>query len=126
MKKLFAILSILSCISLNTSATVVSAEVENTCNQNAVVPSHYVLLDKVKIPANPTSFPYVITIPAPSETVTEVSGPTRSNVKWNVEGGKLNIYLYKTDFLLLDDKNPIIEVATNPMMYYYIQVNVSD
>ena len=124
MKKLFAILSILSCISLNTSATVVSAEVENTCNQNTAVSSNQDSGKEVTIPANPTSFPYVISVDAPSGTVVGVSGPSRPDVKWNVEGGKLYIYLYKTDFLLLEDNNPIIEVATDSSVYY-IKIKVS-
>lgn len=126
MKKFFAIFAILACISVCTSAAIAPDEGENLCNQGAVVPSNYVLLNEIIIPANPTSFPYVISVPAPSETVIGVSGPSRPNVNWDIQDGMLNIYLYSTDFLMLADSDPIIEVATNPLMYYYIQVHVSD
>lgn len=106
------------------NASVVNQHDADFCSQNLSIPPHYVRLAVVDIPENPTSFPYVISVPAPTETVIGVSGPTRPNVSWDIQNGMLNIYLYQFDFNFLPDLL-LIEVATSPMRYYYIELNVN-
>lgn len=123
MKNLIVIFAFLTFGAVSLKAGVVNEQGVEMCVNNVSVPTYYIRLALVDVPENPTSFPYVISVPAPTETVIGVSGPTRPNVSWDIQGGMLNIYLYQADFNLLEGSS-IIEVATNPMKYYYIELSV--
>lgn len=78
----------------------------------------YIELYKVTVQANEITLPFVITVPAPQETVIGVSGPVNpNNTNWNVSNGYLTItYTRETD--IMDIRNGgtfCIEVATSPM-----------
>lgn len=86
----------------------------------------YNIIAVLNVKLDSVIYPYVINIPAPSETVIGISGPTLPNVRtWKVENGRLIITMYERDFDdLCSGVTSYIEVATNPMEYYAIQINV--
>lgn len=124
MKKLFLLFTLFICFGVRVSASTVNEGSNDSCMENTTVPSHYILWATVHIPEIPTSFPYVISVPAPPERVTDVNGPVRPNVSWNIQGGMLNIYLGSMDIDEFSDTH-IIEIATSPMKYYYIELCIN-
>lgn len=90
------------------------------------LPSHYVVLARVDVDLSKITYPYVISIPAPSERVIGISGPTHPNsASWDVKNGILKIiYTNPMEFAeYAPGDTPGVEVATNPMKYYIIILN---
>lgn len=78
----------------------------------------YIELYKVTVQANEITLPFVITVPAPQETVIGISGPVNpNNTNWNVSNGYLTItYTCETDIMDIRHGGTFyIEVATSPM-----------
>ena len=52
----------------------------------------YIELYEVKVKVNEITLPFVVTVPAPQETVIGISGPVNpNNTNWNVSNGYLTI-----------------------------------
>lgn len=61
----------------------------------------YNIIATVDVNLGSITYPYVINIPAPSETVIGISGPTLPNIStWKVQNGRLIITMYARDFLI--------------------------
>ena len=90
------------------------------------VKAAYTELKTITINRNEISLPFTISVDAPRETVIGVSGPINPNQTWDVQNGKLNIYYTReVDISELRFGGAFhIEVATSPMMYYVIYLNV--
>lgn len=85
----------------------------------------YNILARIDVDLSSMAFPYVISIPAPSERVIGISGPTFPNVQnWVVSNGYLKITYSQLDFdLFTPGEMAYIQVATSPMKYYVILLN---
>lgn len=83
----------------------------------------------VQLSVSDIALPLTIKVPAPSETVIGISGPCKPSItNWTVENGYLTItYTNRTEiFELTSGGTFYIEVATDPMMYYAIELIVTD
>ena len=93
-----------------------SPNVENTTSVKAV--NGYVELYKVEVDSEDITLPFVVRVPAPSESILGISGPVVPNItNWNVSGGILTItYTREMEIWELRDGGTFyIEVATSPM-----------
>ena len=119
MKKLFIIMiTILApfCIHAENASTTTVEEMSFT---NDVIE-----LKKIDITLSElTSFPYVITVNIPSETVLNVSGPCHPTVNWYISGSLLTINLMSKDFMDLDPgMTGYIEIYTIEGNCYTIKI----
>lgn len=112
---------ILLFILLTCCFTTSNAKINVSCWASSPTTNSYTVLATWTADSRPTTFPYVISIPAPTETVLGVSGPQNPIINWDIQDGMLNIYLTKRDFLLIEGLNDYhLSVATNPDMHYVI------
>lgn len=86
-----------------------------------------IIFARVTVSASDISLPFTITVPAPNETVIGISGPEKPNQNWKINNGSLTItYTSPTEIMGLEDGGTFfIEVATNPMKYYVIELTVN-
>jgi len=87
--------------------------------------SAYVILATRSIDLSSITFPYILNVPAPSETIIGISGPSHPNIQnWKITNGILSITYTADDFInVFPGTTSYIEVATNPMKYYAIEIN---
>lgn len=93
MKKLLLIM-----LTFMASFSVYAQEVNTDNNNEAAVASENTILGTFVIDISDVIYPYIINIPAPSEPVIGVSGPTDPLLQtWRIENGRLIIELYEED-----------------------------
>lgn len=87
----------------------------------------YTLLATIDLSTTDVTLPFVIKVAAPHETVVGISGPCMPNISnWKIEDGYL-VITYTKLIEIIDLKTPgtyYVEVATNSLKQYAIQINV--